>query len=128
MFRRFAYQFSGFGDDEEWGQGWTPPWQRGGHHGPHHHGPHGPWQAHLWGGPGGPGPFDQRGPFGGGPRRGFGPGERFFGRGDVKFALLLLLQERPMYGYEMIKALEGKSGCFYNPTPGSTYPALQMLA
>lgn len=70
-----------------------------------------------------------RGPFGpGGP--GFGPGgdgPRFFGRGDVKFALLALLQERPMHGYEMIKALEEKSGGFYSPSPGSVYPTLQLL-
>src|SRR5438034_995425 len=67
-----------------------------------------------------------RGPFGHGP---FGPGEphRFFGRGDLKFALLELLQERPMHGYEMMKALEEKSGGFYAPSPGSIYPTLQML-
>jgi DNA-binding PadR family transcriptional regulator len=32
-----------------------------------------------------------------------------------------------MYGYEMIKALEEKSGGFYTPSPGSIYPTLQML-
>jgi DNA-binding PadR family transcriptional regulator len=56
-----------------------------------------------------------------------GEGGRFFGRGDMKFALLHLLQERPMYGYEMIKALEERSGGFYTPSPGSIYPTLQML-
>jgi DNA-binding PadR family transcriptional regulator len=45
----------------------------------------------------------------------------------MKFALLALLRERPMYGYEMIKALEEKSGGFYTPSPGSIYPTLQML-
>ena len=45
----------------------------------------------------------------------------------MKFALLELLRERPMYGYEMIKALEEKSGGFYSPSPGSIYPTLQML-
>jgi DNA-binding PadR family transcriptional regulator len=45
----------------------------------------------------------------------------------MKFALLELLRERPMYGYEMIKALEEKSGGFYTPSPGSIYPTLQML-
>jgi DNA-binding PadR family transcriptional regulator len=32
-----------------------------------------------------------------------------------------------MYGYEMIKALEEKSGGFYSPSPGSIYPTLQLL-
>lgn len=114
MFRRFAYQFAG--DPDNWGPEWTPPWLR-----------HGPF------GPRGPLHFARRmrGPFGGhfGPGAffGHGDGERFFGRGDVKFALLGLLRERPMYGYEMIKALEEKSGGFYTPSPGSVYPTLQML-
>jgi DNA-binding PadR family transcriptional regulator len=45
----------------------------------------------------------------------------------VKFALLELLQERPMHGYEMMKALEEKSGGVYVPSAGSIYPTLQML-
>ncbi len=131
MFGTFAYRFAGPGDPDSadnWGPGWTPPWFEGGWR---HIPPHvrlrlmhmrragGP----FWGGGRGPG-SDPRGPFGGGP---FGRGERFFGRGDVKFALLDLLRERPMYGYEMIKALEEKSGGFYTPSPGSIYPTLQML-
>src|SRR6266516_3964669 len=149
--RGFAYQTQG-GD---WG-GWTPPWMRDDrpdprqwhkhHHDHGHHGHHGwqedqrDWQEGPWGrGWRGPrffgmhrrGPFGPGGPFGG-PRGPFGPqgpgeGRRFFGRGDVKYALLELLRERPMYGYEMIKALEEKSGGFYSPSPGSIYPTLQML-
>ncbi len=148
MNRNFAFQNQG-GD---WG-GWTPPWlqdderpqgphgwrsnwQRGRFgHGPFGHGEHGGWQrGPFGGGPFGPGAarfFEmRRGPFGpGGP---FGPegpaeGRRFFGRGDVKFALLGLLQERPMHGYEMIKALEERSGGFYAPSAGSVYPTLQLL-
>ncbi|GAC1359847.1 MAG: hypothetical protein NVS2B12_06760 [Ktedonobacteraceae bacterium] len=73
--------------------------------------------------------FGPGGPFGPeGPAGPFGPeGGRFFGRGDVKFALLELLQERPMHGYEMMKALEERSGGFYAPSAGSIYPTLQML-
>lgn len=119
MFKRFGFQFAGPGS-EEWGPGWTPPWLGG----EHRRGPWGcgPFQVHM-----------RRGPFGGhfggpfGPRGPFGEGGRFFGRGDVKFALLQLLQERPMYGYEMIKALEDRSAGFYTPSPGSIYPTLQML-
>jgi DNA-binding PadR family transcriptional regulator len=73
------------------------------------------------------GPFGPKGPFG--PQGPFGPHEkhRFFGRGDVKYALLELLRERPMHGYEMIKALEEKSGGFYTPSAGTIYPTLQLL-
>jgi len=132
--RRFAYQFSG-GD---WG-GWTPPWlqddrpehHHGHHH--HHHGHHHGGPRDWWGprffmrrgrGPFGPGPFGP-GPFG--PQGPFSEGHRFFGRGDVKFALLELLRERPMHGYEMMKALEEKTGGFYSPSAGTIYPTLQML-
>src|SRR5216683_1819543 len=120
MFRRFGYQAAG-PDPEGWGRGWAPPWSREEHG--HRGGPRGPFQAHMRRGPFG-GHFG--GPFGGG-RGQQGEGGRFFGRGDMKFALLLLLQERPMYGYEMIKALEERSGGFYTPSPGSIYPTLQML-
>ena len=46
-------------------------------------------------------------------RFGFGPGTppmgpRMFGRGDLKYALLELLNERPKHGYELIKELEEK--------------------
>jgi DNA-binding PadR family transcriptional regulator len=133
MFRKFGYQFAGSDNAGEWGQGWTPPWMedapwhgRRGHH--EHHGPRGPvaFAMRRRGGPFG-GPFGHGGPFGGGSPFGGGEGGRFFGRGDMKFALLVLLRERPMYGYEMIKALEERSGGFYTPSPGSIYPTLQML-
>lgn len=50
-----------------------------------------------------------------------------FGRGDLKFALLDLLQERPKHGYEMMKDLENRAGGFYTPSAGAIYPTLQML-
>ncbi|MED4583607.1 PadR family transcriptional regulator [Brevibacillus choshinensis] len=59
--------------------------------------------------------------------RGGGRGKRFFGRGDVKYALLELLSKEPMHGYQMMKGLEEKSGGLYTPSPGSIYPTLQML-
>ncbi|HLZ61067.1 MAG TPA: PadR family transcriptional regulator [Ktedonosporobacter sp.] len=112
MFRHFAYQ--GHGGD--WGDE-PPPWARRGWRGPRHFGMR--IRRGLFG-PGGP--FGPEGPFGPG-----GEGRRFFGRGDVKYALLELLLERPMHGYEMMKALEQKSGGFYTPSAGSIYPTLQML-
>src|SRR5579875_2923083 len=105
---RFAFGFEGSPPES-----WTPPWLqcagrsgRGSRFFAMHRG---------------------RGPFGHGPFGPGGDGSRFFGRGDMKFALLQLLQERPMHGYEMMKALEEKSGGFYTPSPGSIYPTLQML-
>ncbi|MCW2514661.1 MAG: putative transcriptional regulator [Mycobacterium sp.] len=95
------------------------------------------------------GPFDGgfRGGFGrgfGGP--GFGPGGGFgpgFGpgaghrggrrgggrgrRGDVRAAILKLLAERPMHGYEMIQEIAERTQDLWKPSPGSVYPTLQLL-
>lgn len=48
-------------------------------------------------------------------------------RGDIKFVLLELLKDEPHHGYELIKALEQRSGGFYRPSPGMIYPTLQLL-
>lgn len=141
MFRAFGRSHHDRGRDWE---GWTPPWMNE-EYGPRafkhqmrrarrmfdeQFGPRGPF------GPGGPGERRGRGPFGPegpgehrgrGPFGPGGPGRRFFGRGDVKYALLELLQERPMHGYEMMKALEERSQGFYTPSAGTIYPTLQML-
>ncbi len=47
--------------------------------------------------------------------------------GDLQLVLLSLLAERPSHGYELIKALEERSGGFYSPSPGMVYPALTWL-
>lgn len=73
------------------------------------------------------------GSFAGGFGGGFGMGGRAFraGRrlasGDLQLVLLALLAERPSHGYELIKALEERSGGFYSPSPGMIYPALTWL-
>jgi DNA-binding PadR family transcriptional regulator len=74
----------------------------------------------------------QGGPFGEREHERHGPGGRrrgspMFGRGDLKFALLELLTDQPQHGYEMIKALEERSGGFYTPSAGAIYPTLQMM-
>ncbi|MGO4547932.1 PadR family transcriptional regulator [Paenibacillus sp. 2TAB23] len=56
-----------------------------------------------------------------------GSGRRFFSRGGVKYALLELLEQESMHGYQMMKALEEQSGGTYKPSAGSIYPTLQML-
>lgn len=41
--------------------------------------------------------------------------------------LLLLLSERPMFGYEIIRELEKRFSGFWKPKPGTIYPALEKL-
>ena len=77
--------------------------------------------------------FDPRGGFGfgfgPGPRGGRrGPGRGRRGRrGDVRAAILTLLAERPMHGYEMIQEIAERSQDLWRPSPGSVYPTLQLL-
>lgn len=47
--------------------------------------------------------------------------------GAVSLWLLLLLAERPMYGYEIIKELEKKFSGYWKPQTGTIYPALEKL-
>ena len=79
-------------------------------------------------------PYGRRfGGFGGGFAGAMGMGGRAFraGRrlasGDLRLVLLALLAERASHGYELIKALEERSGGFYSPSPGMVYPALTWL-
>src|SRR5262244_3974089 len=73
------------------------------------------------------------GAFAGGFAGAMGMGGRAFlaGRrlasGDLQLVLLALLAERASHGYELIKALEERSGGFYSPSPGMVYPALTWL-
>ena len=41
--------------------------------------------------------------------------------------LLCLLTEKPMYGYQIIKELSGRSGGYFNFKEGTLYPALHRL-
>ncbi|AXH36900.1 PadR family transcriptional regulator [Humibacter sp. BT305] len=50
------------------------------------------------------------------------------GRGDVRAAVLTLLSERPMHGYQIIQEIEERSGGSWKPSAGSVYPTLQLLA
>jgi DNA-binding PadR family transcriptional regulator len=81
------------------------------------------------------------GPFGGDPREFkalfFGPGHRGgprgrgrggrARRGDVRAAMLVLLEESPQNGYQLIQEIERRSDGLWKPSPGSVYPALQQL-
>lgn len=50
------------------------------------------------------------------------------GRGDIRTAILVELAEEPMHGYQLIQAIELRSGGSWKPSPGSIYPTLQLLA
>jgi DNA-binding PadR family transcriptional regulator len=87
--------------------------------GPHihhmHHG-RGPWGGEFGGrgfGPGGP--------------RGGGGGRRKRSRGDIRAAILTLLAETPMHGYQIIGEIAERSDDAWRPSAGSVYPTLQQL-
>ncbi len=83
--------------------------------------PVGPGFGHGRGGPGfGPpgGPWRARG-------RGRGRGARR--RGDVRAAILVLLDEQPRHGYELISEISERSGGVWRPSPGTVYPTLSQL-
>ena len=61
-----------------------------------------------------------------GGRGGHGGGHRGR-RGDVRAVILALLAERPMHGYEMLEELSRRTRGLWRPSPGSLYPALQLL-
>ena len=63
---------------------------------------------------------------------GHGGGMRFrtgrkLAAADLQLVILALLAEAPSHGYELIKAVEERSGGFYLPSPGVIYPALTYL-
>lgn len=47
--------------------------------------------------------------------------------GAVSLWLLLLLSEKPMYGYEIIRELEKRFSGYWKPKAGTIYPALEKL-
>lgn len=49
-------------------------------------------------------------------------------RGDVRAAIIRLLAEAPMHGYQIIHEIQTRSGGAWKPSAGSVYPALQLLA
>jgi len=47
--------------------------------------------------------------------------------GAVSLWLLLLLSEKPMYGYEVIRELEKRFSGYWRPKTGTIYPAFEKL-
>ncbi len=62
----------------------------------------------------------------GGPGRGGRIG-RILEHGDLRFVILALLKEKTGHGYELIRALEERTGGAYRPSPGVIYPTLSLL-
>lgn len=48
-------------------------------------------------------------------------------RGDVRAAILVLLDEQQANGYRLMQEIEQRSDGIWRPSPGSVYPALQQL-
>ncbi len=93
-------------------------------------GPHG--RGGGWAGPGFEGPGDPFGPEGRGRHGRRGPGGRRgrgprASRGDIRAAILALLVEEQMHGYQIMREINERSGGVWRPSPGSIYPTLQQL-
>ena len=80
--------------------------------------------------------FGGPGPGFGGPGGGWGGfgnwGDSFrIGRmlasGDLRLIALYFIEQQPRHGYDLIKAIEEKTGGVYVPSPGVVYPALTFL-
>jgi DNA-binding PadR family transcriptional regulator len=57
----------------------------------------------------------------------FGGTYHFLAKGDFAGLALAVLQEKPMHGYEIMKAMEERFHGFYKPSAGAVYPALRTL-
>ncbi|MCW2275337.1 DNA-binding PadR family transcriptional regulator [Rhodoblastus acidophilus] len=72
-----------------------------------------------------------RGPFGrGGPGGGHGGGrerKRMFEGGELRMVMLLLIEQEPRHGYDIIRELEARTGGAYAPSAGVIYPTLTLL-
>jgi DNA-binding PadR family transcriptional regulator len=62
-------------------------------------------------------------------RHGSGRGgrRRIFDQGDLRLVVLQLISEKPRHGYDIIRAIEEKTGGAYSPSPGVVYPTLTWL-
>jgi hypothetical protein len=52
---------------------------------------------------------------------------RMLASGDLRLVALYLIEQQPRHGYDLIKALEERTGGLYSPSPGVIYPALTYL-
>ncbi len=52
---------------------------------------------------------------------------RMFDGGELRLVLLRLIGDQPRHGYDLIRAIEERTGGAYAPSPGVVYPTLTML-
>jgi DNA-binding PadR family transcriptional regulator len=77
--------------------------------------------------------FDEMGHGPGGHRRGHFRGGRGRGRGgraqrgDVRIAVLLVLKNEPMHGYQVMNAISERTDGAWRPSPGAIYPTIAAL-
>ena len=57
----------------------------------------------------------------------FGRGRGRAQRGDVRTAILLLLADQPMHGYQIMQAMSDRTGGAWHPSPGAIYPTIAQL-
>ena len=50
-----------------------------------------------------------------------------FDSGELRLVLLALTAEGPRHGYDLIRAIEERTGGGYAPSPGIVYPTLTLL-
>jgi DNA-binding PadR family transcriptional regulator len=74
----------------------------------------------------GRGDYEDRGDYEGGWGRG-GAGRSRMRRGDVRAAILALLSEEPMHGYQLMQAIAERGNGRWTPSPGAIYPAISQL-
>jgi len=48
-------------------------------------------------------------------------------KGSIDYLLLCLISQQPMYGYQILKELEGRSQGYFKFKEGTLYPALHRL-
>jgi len=53
--------------------------------------------------------------------------KRMFDGGELRIVLLKLISDKPRYGYDLIRAIEERTGGAYAPSPGVVYPTLTLL-
>src|SRR5207248_783952 len=95
-------------------------------HAPHEHGPRRgrrEFGVPAFDGPGFEGSTGFRGRGGWDGRRGRGRA----GRGDVRAAVLILLAEAPMHGYQLMQAMAERTNGVWRPSPGAIYPTISQL-
>jgi DNA-binding PadR family transcriptional regulator len=50
-----------------------------------------------------------------------------FEGGELRLVILLLIEQEPRHGYDIIRELEARTGGAYAPSPGVVYPTLTLL-